>query len=170
VRYNAGKLETLAWEWAKRAVELGVMGALARAQEEERRAAAGDGEADLKRLRGELAAVDGEERDLLTLALKGFSPGLIEERLEPLRKRRAFLAREVTERERLLSRGTDPEVAERQAEEYAAGLREQLARLDARGGDDPEGLQGIYRELLRIALRKDGAPEIEVLLPTFRQG
>jgi DNA invertase Pin-like site-specific DNA recombinase len=154
---TAAKWERKALQFLRDAVAPGVQGAQARKLAEQALKAAGDVDLVIERYQAELRALDQEERKLLSAALH-FSPHIVAEQAAGLRLRRD--AANLALQQALIERRQweEPETAAAEAERRAENVRRLLEHVE----DDPERLQQVFREYVRITLRRGKSPLVDI--------
>lgn len=156
--YEAKALEAMAWEALWLATEPGALGEILAERERARHGERSAAQAQLPELQKRLAELDQEERGIAKLVMVGISPHIVAEQVASVKARRANLQTQVRQAQSELRTGRELLAAQAAAEERAAQVR---AQLEA-SRDDPGQLQAVYRETLRIVLKKGEAPDIQV--------
>lgn len=160
-QFSADRLEEMAKDAIREAVQPGRLACLERERAEAENAAAGNPEQREKVLVAQLKTLDSEEENLLAQATLGFSPDLIRRKVGELNDARTDIQRQLTEVQAQAARLRDPAEAAAQADAIAAqlavGLEETLA--------DPVRFRELARLLLVMRIFPDRAPEIGVKVP-----
>ncbi len=154
---TADRWEQKALRVLRESVRPGVQAEAARARVEAQRRALGDVDAVIAKHQAALRELDEEERRLLAAAVH-FSEHIIAEQASRIRQKRQAASEAMQTAIIQQHRVEDPERAATQAEERAARVR---ARIDD-AEDDLGEMQALFRDTIRITIRKRKTALIEV--------
>jgi site-specific DNA recombinase len=159
--FNADKLETIAWDALTYILRPGILAKVCRHAAEDECSHLSNLPQEVEWLEKGIRALEEDERRLMEAVIAGvFSAHLVKERATEIQRNRAgMLGRLEQARASLAAMGTPREVSER-AEVMAAEARAGLQKAQ----EQPERLQELYRNLLRISIAKGQKPRVEVAL------
>lgn len=159
ISIRAERLETMVRKQLEFNFRPGVLAAEARRLAELEWATGNSVEVEIARLRQTLAQLDKEEGRILDLALAGFSPALIQQRLRPVQARRSQAEAALAAAEHRQAHREEPDLVAARVEAAVEQAREDLHSTD------PARVRRVCQAWVRVTLRFAKQPVIRIAIP-----